>query len=121
MTDNSKYETNNREGNTPMELYESSGNVFADLDLENADELLARAKLGSQVRTIVENRGLRQQEIGQLLEIDQSEVFHLINGEYNHFSEGKLLGFLKKLGGEITIHLNFTQPQEQQYNTNFLI
>ena len=105
----------------PVEAHESYGNVFADLDLEEADELLARAKLGSQVRTILANQGLRQREIGKLLGIAQSEVAHLKNGEYNRFSEGKLLSFLKKLGGEVTIHLHFCQPQEQGYDASFVI
>jgi predicted XRE-type DNA-binding protein len=30
---------------TPSEFTKSSGNVFADLDLEDAEELLTRAKL----------------------------------------------------------------------------
>ena len=105
----------------PVEAHESFGNVFADLDLEEADELLARAKLGSQVRTILTNRGLRQREIAELLGIAQSEVSHLMNGEYNRFGEGKLLIFLKKLGGEVTIHLHFRQLQEQGYNARFVI
>ena len=103
----------------PVEAHESCGNVFADLALEEADELLARAKLGSQVRTILANRGLPQREIGELLGIAQSEVSHLMNGEYNRFSEGKLLRFLKKLGGEVTIHLHFHQMQEQGYDATF--
>ncbi len=53
MTDNSQCETNNREGNTPIELYESSGNVFADLDLENADELLEH-RFSIQEQSLIE-------------------------------------------------------------------
>lgn len=76
---------------------ESSGNVFADLELEEADSLLMRAMLGSQVVRILEQRHLEQEEIATLLNIDQAHVFRLMNGSYNGFSEGQLFSFLYKL------------------------
>jgi predicted XRE-type DNA-binding protein len=84
---------------------ESSGNVFADLGLEDADELFARGKIGIQVIRILKQRNLKQREIGQILGIPQPEVSHLMNGEFQRFSEGKLLLFLKRLDTEITLHL----------------
>ena len=38
----------------------SSGNVFADMGLDDADELLIRAQLGQSVRKILEEKGLKQ-------------------------------------------------------------
>jgi predicted XRE-type DNA-binding protein len=84
---------------------ESSGNVFADLGLEDAEELLARGKIGIQVIRLLKQRHLKQREIGELLGISQPEVSHLMNGEFQRFSEGKLLTFLKRLDTEITLHL----------------
>jgi predicted XRE-type DNA-binding protein len=84
---------------------ESSGNVFADLGLEDADELFTRGKIGIQVIRILKQRNLKQREISQLLGIPQPEVSHLMNGEFQRFSEGKLLIFLKRLDTEITLHL----------------
>ncbi len=76
---------------------ESSGNVFADLSLEDADELFTRGKIGIQVLSILKQRGLKQREISQFLGIPQPEVSHLMKGEFQRFSEGKLLTFLKGL------------------------
>jgi predicted XRE-type DNA-binding protein len=81
---------------------ESSGNVFADLGLQDADKLLMRGKIGIQVIRILKQRNLKQCEISQLLGISQLEVFHLMNGEFQRFGEGKLLIFLKLLDREIT-------------------
>ena len=81
---------------------ESSGNVFADLGLEDADELLMRGKIGIQVIRILKQRNLKQREVSQLLGISQPEVSHLMNGEFQRFSEDKLLIFLKRLDPEIT-------------------
>lgn len=41
----------------------SSGNVFADLGLEQSEELLARAKLLNNVSTLIKNSGLSQKEL----------------------------------------------------------
>lgn len=76
---------------------ESSGNVFADLGLEDADELFTRGKIGIQVLRLLKQRDLKQREISQLLGISQPEVLHLIKGEFQCFSERKLLTFLKRL------------------------
>ncbi|WP_375496416.1 helix-turn-helix domain-containing protein [uncultured Nostoc sp.] len=81
----------------------SSGNVFADLGLENADELFTRGKIGIQVLRLLKQRNLRQREISQLLGIPQPEVSHLMNGEFQRFSEGKLIIFLKQLDTEIIL------------------
>lgn len=84
---------------------ESSGNVFADLGLEDADELFTRGKIGIQVLRLLKARDLKQREISELLGISQPEVSHLMKGEFQRFSEGKLLTFLKRLDTEITLHL----------------
>ena len=77
---------------------ESSGNIFADLGLENADEMLMRGKIGIQVIRLLKQRSLKQREIAELLEISQPEVSHLMKGEFQRFSEGKLLMFFQPAG-----------------------
>ena len=52
-------------------VYEiSSGNVFADIGLDDADELLMRAQLGHTVRLILKARKLKQRDIAKLLGIN---------------------------------------------------
>ncbi|MCC5618603.1 XRE family transcriptional regulator [Nostoc sp. CHAB 5836] len=84
---------------------ESSGNVFADLGLSNASELFTRGKIGIQVLHLLSQRNLKQREISELLGIPQPQVSYLIKGEFQRFSEGKLLIFLKRLDMEISLHL----------------
>ncbi len=45
-----------------IEIHEGSGNVYADLGLENAEELYTRAKIGFQVLAIPKERKLKQRE-----------------------------------------------------------
>ncbi len=83
----------------------STGNVFADMGLEDADELMIRAQLGQAVRKILQEKALKQREIAPLLGIDQAEVSKLINGKYHLFSEGRLLAFLGRLDRKVTVHI----------------
>ncbi|MEI2577773.1 helix-turn-helix domain-containing protein [Scytonema sp. PRP1] len=96
---------------------ESTGNVFADLGLADADELFTRGKIGIQVLRLLKGRNLKQREISDLLGIPQPEVSHLMKGEFQRFSEGKLLTFLKRLDTEITLHLRPRHGGEQAAET----
>jgi predicted XRE-type DNA-binding protein len=81
-------------------------NVFAELGLDDADELLTRAKLGHTIRMILKKRGLKQRTIADLLKIDQAEVSKLMNGKYHLFSEGRLFGFLNRLDRKVTVQIS---------------
>lgn len=89
-----------------IELEHGSGNVYADLGLEESDELFFWSQLGFQVWKILQTKNLKQREIAALLGIKQPEVSHLMNGEFSRFSEGKLLSFLKQLDREVIIQIN---------------
>ena len=95
-----------------IEFEESSGNVFADLGLENAEKSLVRAQIGFHVTTLIDNRQLKQKETAELLGIKQPDVSHLMNGHYSRFTTDKLLDFLKRLNQKVTIEISPHQPGE---------
>jgi predicted XRE-type DNA-binding protein len=88
-----------------IEFEEGSGNIFADLGLEDADELFTRAQIGVCVFKILKDRKLKQREIAALLGIAQSDVSHLMNGHFSRFTTDKLLNFLKRLDRKVTIQI----------------
>lgn len=81
----------------------SSGNVFKDLGLPNAEELLAKAELVRQISVIVEERGLTQTEAAELLGTTQPKLSELLRGRLSGFSMERLLRFLKRLDRDIEI------------------
>jgi predicted XRE-type DNA-binding protein len=91
--------------NTEPKSIDGSGNIFADLELDDADELFTRGKIGIQVIRLLNRRNLKQREIGGLLGISQPEVSLLMNGEFQRFSDGKLINFLKRLDAKVTLHI----------------
>ena len=89
-----------------IEFEESSGNIFADLGFEDAEELQARALIGCHVVQLLNERNMKQREIAALLEIKQSEVSHLLNGHFSRFTTDKLLDFLKRMNQKVTIEIS---------------
>lgn len=59
---------------TPIESTESSGNVFADLDRPDADELLAKSERVHQITGLIRRRGLTQKAAAALLGTTQPIV-----------------------------------------------
>src|SRR5262249_31444881 len=102
-----------------IEIEEGSGNVFADLGLEDADELFARAQLGFHVYELLTARKLKQRDIASLLGIKQPEVSHLLNGHFSRFTADKLLDFLKRLDQKVTIQIRPHKPGEPYQDIGF--
>ena len=85
---------------------EGSGNVFADLGMPNADELLVRAQIGFHVATLIKNRQLKQHEAAEILGIKQPDVSHIMNGHFSRFTTDKMLEFLKRLDQKVIITIS---------------
>ncbi len=109
----------NKDHQVDTEFEEGSGNVFADLGLEDGDELFARAQIGFHVYQILKNKKLAQREIATLLGIKQPEVSHLMNGHFSRFTTDKLLDFLKRLERKVTIRISPHKPGEPYQEVGF--
>lgn len=83
----------------------SSGNVFADLALLNAQERLAKAELAYQINELIIQKGLAQAEAAQLFAIDQPKISALKTGKIAGFSLERLFRFLNVLDQEVTIKI----------------
>ena len=82
---------------------ESSGNVFADLGLPDAEERLAKAELAQKIGGILRQRRLTQVQAAAVLGIDQPKVSALLCGQLSRFSIEKLMQFLLLLGRDVSI------------------
>jgi predicted XRE-type DNA-binding protein len=77
--------------------------VFADLNLPQADDLLAKAELTSRIIAEIKRRRLTQSQAAALLGIDQPKVSALKQGKLSGFSVERLMRFLLLLGRDIEI------------------
>jgi predicted XRE-type DNA-binding protein len=82
---------------------ESSGNVFADMGLPEAEEELTKAQLASHIRQVIRRRRLTQVSAASLMGIDQPKVSALLNGRLVNFSSERLMRLLTALGQDVDI------------------
>lgn len=99
-------------GPEQTEYEESSGNVFADLGLPDADELLLKAGLARQITRILEARGLTPGEAARILGTQQPKVSQLVRGALGGFSLERLIRYLNALGRDVEIVVH-EQPRSQ--------
>lgn len=86
-----------------MKITKSSGNVFADLRLPDAEERLLKAQLAAEIARIIAGRKLTQRAAADLMGIDQPKVSHLLHGRLAGFSTDRLLTWLTALGRDVEI------------------
>jgi len=94
----------------------SSGNVFADLGLPNAEERLAKADLVIEISRIIEERELTQVETAAILGVDQAKISALVRGKLAGFSMERLYRFLNALGRDVEIVVR-AKPKNRQAAT----
>jgi predicted XRE-type DNA-binding protein len=102
-----------------IKFEESTGNVFADLGLKNAEELQARGMVGFHVIELLKGKDMKQREISKLLGIKQVEVSHLLNGHFSRFTVDKLLDFLKLMNQKVTIQISPRVQGEPYQHVDF--
>ena len=81
----------------------TSGNVFADLELPNPDNFLAKAELAAKIIREIDRQRLTQSGAVGILGIDQPKVSALKQGKLSGFSIERLMRFLLLLGRDIEI------------------
>jgi predicted XRE-type DNA-binding protein len=86
----------------------SSGNVFADLSLPEADDLLAKAELAAKIIAEIQRRRMTQTQAAAILGIDQPKISALKQGKLSAFSIERLMRFLLLLGRDIEITVKGT-------------
>lgn len=89
-----------------------STNVYADLGLDNAEEMLVKAQLATKIGDIIKRRKLTQVQAAELLGITQPKLSGLLRGQFRGISETKMLECLTRLGRDIEIVIK-TAPRSR--------
>jgi predicted XRE-type DNA-binding protein len=96
-----------------VKIERGSGNVFAELGLPDAEELLAKAELAHEICMLIEDAGLTQAQAAKRLGIDQPKVSMLMRGRLKDFSTERLMRFLIMLGRDVVIGIR--DPQDRRH------
>jgi predicted XRE-type DNA-binding protein len=81
----------------------SSGNVFADLGLPNAEEKQTKVRLAVAINEIIGRQQLSQVAAARRLNVNQPKVSALLNYQLQGFSVERLMRFLTALDRDIEI------------------
>lgn len=87
----------------------SSGNVFRDLDLPDAEQLKIKSALVIEIVRAIRRLGLTQEEAARRMGISQAKVSGLIHSDFSNLSEQKLMECLNRLGYDIQIKVSHTR------------
>ncbi len=101
---------------TRAKVTKSSGNVFADLKMKDAGEMLVKAELALRITKAIKARRLNQEAAAELMRISQPKVSKLVNGDLYGFSTNSLFLLLNKLGKDVEIVVRST-PRGREYGT----
>lgn len=101
-----KRRTNVDEPDEAIEHEVSTGNVFADLGLPDADELLFKAQMVAGIQRRIEDAGWTQREAARRAGLAQPDLSNLLRGRLIGFSTDRLLKTLNRLGSDIEIRIS---------------
>jgi len=86
------------------EHYEvSSGNVFQDLGLPNAEEHLVKAQLVFKIDKLMKAQHMKQVDAAAHFGIRQPDVSRMLRGDFRQFSVERLMRFLVALDQDVAI------------------
>jgi predicted XRE-type DNA-binding protein len=82
---------------------ENSVNVYEQLGFPDAEEMLVKAQLVSQIGEILRQRGWSQQQAAKVLGLTQPKLSKMLRGQFRGISEMKMMDCLLKLGRAVKI------------------
>jgi predicted XRE-type DNA-binding protein len=90
----------------PIEHEPSSGNVFADLGLAQAEDLAHKAGLIGSIMRYKQEHGLTQSALADLVGIPQPRLSNLFRGKLGGITTEKLIAACARLGRHVRIVLD---------------
>lgn len=79
----------------------SSGNVFADIGLPDAETHHLKAKLVLKIDRLMRERGLKQVAAAKLFGMKQLDVCRMLRGDFRQVSVERLMRLLVALGQDV--------------------
>jgi predicted XRE-type DNA-binding protein len=90
---------------TTPKVTRSSGNVFKDIGLPDADEHAIKADIVIKLAKLIELKGLTQSKAAALTGIAQPDLSKLLRGHFAGFSLDRLVQAILALGSDVEIRV----------------
>jgi predicted XRE-type DNA-binding protein len=86
-----------------MKIEKGSNNIYADIGMPDAGEMLVKAHLAAKIGEIVKQRHLTQQQAAEILGMTQPKLSNMLRGQFRGISEARMLDCLNRLGRDVEI------------------
>ncbi|MGI4791913.1 MAG: helix-turn-helix domain-containing protein [Janthinobacterium lividum] len=86
-----------------IEFYVSSGNVFEDMGLPDAEELQLKSSLAIEIRLAIKSKRLTRPQAALKLGISKEQTNTLLDGSPFDYSVSQLIGYLNCLDRDVTL------------------
>jgi predicted XRE-type DNA-binding protein len=96
-------QSSDTEQNIEFEI--GSGNVFADIGFDNAEEMLLKSELVRQINKIIKGRELTSIQARELLNLDEEVLANLSKGRLTELTLENLFRYLNILGSDLEVVL----------------
>lgn len=97
-----------------IKFTKGSDNIFKDLGLPDAEELLAKAKLATEIAIIIEDRNLTQQQAARITGTSQAKISDVVRGNLEQFTIDRLIKMLIAFDQDVKIELS-PKPLSRNY------
>ena len=95
------------------EIFEGSGNVYADIGVPDAEAMFVKAQLATAIGGIIDAKGLTQQQAAKVVGMTQPKLSHMLNGRFRGISEAKMMDCLARLGRDVKIVVSRERPRRR--------
>lgn len=95
---------------TTSKVTRSSGNIFKDIVLPDADEHAIKADIVIRIAKLIEIKGLSQSKAATITGIAQPDLSKLLRGHFAGFSMDRLIQAILALGSDVEIRVKNQQP-----------
>ncbi|MBL8845205.1 MAG: XRE family transcriptional regulator [Hyphomicrobium zavarzinii] len=82
-------------------VHQSSGNVFADLKLPDANAHMLKAQIVAELYRLTQAHKLTQVRAGEVMGISQPEVSRMFKGHFREYSIDRLITFLTAFNQDV--------------------
>ena len=88
---------------TKPKIHESSGNIFADVGLPDAENHMLKAQLVTELFRLFTERKLTQTKAAEIMGITQPAVSRLFKGDFRDYSIERLMRMLTAFDQDVQI------------------
>jgi predicted XRE-type DNA-binding protein len=100
-----------------VEFEDSSGNVFADIGLPHAEDMLAKAKIVHRLEEAIRGRKLTRRKAAAMLDVPEDQLDDLLGGDLELFSIDSIFRFLNALDQDVEIVIRAKRKGAKEAST----